>query len=306
MSDFNFNIIKYEDIYFDQLKKAYELSFNKKFFSKDIYKLRFKYNNIYSSYLLIDSNKKIVGHLGFRIHLLNNNSKNKIAFRFSTFIIPSYRGSGFYLKMMEFVKIDLKEKFEVDFIYAWPNKINLLSCLKDKDYINLNPILTWQHVLEDKFVKENSQNIKYDFLHETDLNLEFKTNDNQLTFDSKDKLISILKDRFNKTYKIIYLNSKKFAIVGITYIDNKEYLSIVINNNLEVSAILNKLSQIHKNKNTIIQCWCFHEDYNLLRQLIKNNFNANGPIFYNGIYSLNNKKFPLNRYFPNMYNHDAF
>ena len=53
------------------------------------------------------------------------------SFRFSTFIIPSFRG-GYDLEFMNYVKNDLKNKFNVMYIYAWPNKINLLSCLKMK------------------------------------------------------------------------------------------------------------------------------------------------------------------------------
>ena len=50
---------------------------------------------------------------------------------------------------MNFATGDLKNNFYVKFIFAWPNKINLISCLKDSKYINLNPVITWQLNLND-------------------------------------------------------------------------------------------------------------------------------------------------------------
>ena len=40
---------------------------------------------------------------------------------------------------MDIVKKLLINKFDVKFIFAWPNINNLISCLKDIDYLNQNP-----------------------------------------------------------------------------------------------------------------------------------------------------------------------
>ena len=300
-------IISYEKIYFDKLKTSYEEVFKRGFIEKEIYESRFCFNKKFSSYLLIDNNSKVIGHIGFKIHKFLNFGAKNIAFRFSTFLNNSFRGIGLYKEFMDYVKSDLKKSFEVDFIYAWPNKINLLSCLKDKDYINLNPIITWQHYLGfDDFNYKKVKDLNYEDFVNTSLDYLIKPKLNYLTYDTVKDLKIIFKDRVNKKYKIVFFNREKFAILGFSNIEDKIYISIVFNNNLEISNLLNILNYYHSNQNVIVQSWCFYKDYSLLRELIKSNFKNDGPIFYNGVYELGVNKFPINKYFPSMYNHDAF
>ena len=90
--------------------------------TKNEYRNRFKLNNEYSSFVLINSeNQIIVGHIGFKLNNLNLDIKGKIAFRFSTFISPNYRGTGLYKYFMDMVKKLLIKNFDVKFIFAWPN-----------------------------------------------------------------------------------------------------------------------------------------------------------------------------------------
>ena len=118
--------------------------------SKDEYEKRFKFGNYFSSFLIFDRKyKKIIGHVGFKINNLNPRIKGRIGFRHSTFIAEEYRGIGVYQYFMNYATEDLKNNFYVKFIFAWPNKINLISCLKDSKYINLNPVITWQLNLND-------------------------------------------------------------------------------------------------------------------------------------------------------------
>ena len=98
----NHKIINYKSSFFESLKSSYENSFNKKFISRFVYENRFGYKDKYSSYLLISAvDESVIGHIGFRIHNLNSKLKYKIAFRFSTFIVPRLRGSGIYLEFMK-------------------------------------------------------------------------------------------------------------------------------------------------------------------------------------------------------------
>ena len=303
----NFKIISYKSSYFNKLKISYENSFNKLFISQALYEQRFSYHKTYSSYLLISNKDKVVGHIGFRIHNSNIGNLCKIAFRFSTFIIPSFRGGGMYLEFMNYVKNDLKNKFNVMYIYAWPNKINLLSCLKDENYINLNPIITWQHKLgNEKTSYEEEKIFKYKTIDFTNFDHIINKKEFGLTVDNLHDYKYLFVNRDNKEYKVISVEKNKYAILGISNIENKELISIIVNNELEIKFILNVLNMFHKYKKSLVQCWCFYKDRNLLRQLIKSNFKEDGPIFYNGVYELTHNRFPVNDYFPHMYNHDAF
>lgn len=307
MNKRSYKIINYTSDYFTKLKLSYEQSFNKIFITKELYERRFYYKDKYSSYLLISKDYEVMGHIGFRIHNFNNNLNSKIAFRFSTFLINSLRGSGIYLELMDHVKNDLKVKFNIDFIFAWPNRVNLISCLKDSDYINLNPIITWQHQLGNKeynYTKED--NFIYKNLDLTNLDNEVNPKKFVLTKESKNNFKTLFKDRDNKKYKIIKVSKNKYAILGISIIKNRQFISIVLNNDLNINFIINVLNMYYKNSSTFVQCWCFHNDKDLLRQLLKSNFQDNGPVFYNGFYKLKEVKFTLNDYYPSMYNHDAF
>ena len=58
------------------------------------------------------------------------------------------------------------------FIFAWPNINNLIKSLKDIDYLNQNPIITWQHDLGNKEYYYNKQeNYLVEDLNESDLRL---------------------------------------------------------------------------------------------------------------------------------------
>ena len=132
----NFDLKQYESIDYDNLKDAYKEAFNREFLEKDQYERRFKSGKYFSSLILEKKTQKIVGHTGFKISNLNPKIKGKIGFRYSTFIAKDFRGNGIYSYLMNYASKELKINFNVKFIFAWPNKINLISCLKDSKYIN--------------------------------------------------------------------------------------------------------------------------------------------------------------------------
>ena len=307
MNNYIYKPIYYKSEYFNNLRDSYEESFNKKFISQEVYERRFIYGLRFSSYILISKDSEVVGHIGLRIHNLNSKENYKIAFRFSTFLIPALRGSGIYQRFMDYVKNDLKVNFGIDFIYAWPNRINLNSCLKDVDYINLNPIITWEHKLgNDEYKYSREEFFEYKKLDFIQFESTISENQFSLTKELENNFHLLFKDRTDKKYKIISSNNSNFAILGISFINNKQLISIVFNKGLKIEYIINVLNMQYGNFQSIVQSWCFYRNKKLLRELLKCNFSDNGPVFYNGVYELGDIKFPLNDYFPSMYNHDAF
>lgn len=308
-----FEVKQYEERFYEDLKLSYKESFKMDLLTKNEYRNRFKLNNEYSSFILINrENQIIVGHIGFKLNNLNLDIQGKIAFRFSTFILPNYRGTGLYKYFMDIVKKLLINKFDVKFIFAWPNIYNLISCLKDIDYLNQNPIITWQHYLGNIEYNYNEQE-KYLIkdINESDFQIKFQPNKYDLTHENIEDLKSILFNRKNKKYKLI-LNGYDFSIIGESKINNNTFLSVVILRGMTIDSITSILNQIYNVENPnhktnyVVQIWCNPKDRFLLSSLLKARFLPNGPVFYNGVYELTKIKFPSNKYFPCMYNHDAF
>ena len=298
---------EYDDNYYKHLEVSYVESFNRKFLSKEEYSKRFKYKKKYSSFLLINKkNESLIGHIGFKLNNLNKEIGGKIAFRFSTFISPKYRGTGIYKFFMDKIKKKLVEKYGVKFIFAWPNFNNLLSCLKDPTYLNQAPIITWHHKLRcNNYIYEISKGYLCEDLCINKSQFTAFENKANLTFDSYKDIKLILFDRQNKKYKMIY-KGNSFAIIGESISDDIVYLSIVFLQDISIKVIISILNSVYKSGNVIVQIWCNPKDRFLQRSIIKSNFLPNGPIFNNGIYELTEARFPFNQYFPNMYNHDAF
>ena len=93
--------------------------------------------------------------------------------------------------MMKYAEDFLKNEFKVDFIYSWPNRINLISCLKDPKYINLPPINTWQ---KEVFCVNDPEQIEQ--INFSELNII----KNNLTNDNLEDLKNFFLKRENKNY----------------------------------------------------------------------------------------------------------
>ena len=307
----NFDLKQYESFDYDNLKHAYKEAFNREFLEKDHYERRFKAGKYFSSFLILErKTQKIVGHTGFKISNLNPKIKGKIAFRYSTFIAKDFRGNGIYSYLMNYACKELKINFNVKFIFAWPNKINLISCLKDSKYINLDPIITWQLNLDDFIQKVNWKNelpnINYTFISLKDSKFDFDIShrENYLTYESSNDLKSILFERDNKKYFYIAYENM-YSIIGYSILNKTKYLSIILNRGFEINLLLSIIKLYFKGNNFIVQLWCDKSDRYLLRSILKENFIPNGPIFFNGVYELTGDEFPKELLIA-MYNHDAF
>ena len=119
MSEHFYNFQPYDSSYYHKLFCSYKNVFKINFLDKKIYESRFKFNNRYTSIVLIDKNgSEILAHVGFRVHKANAQICRFIAFRFSTFVNESLRGKGVYQEMMKFSEDFLKTEFQVDLIYS--------------------------------------------------------------------------------------------------------------------------------------------------------------------------------------------
>ena len=308
MNESNYIVESYDQLFFNELKIIYEDVFKRKFLEKEAYNKRFRFNGKYSSYLLIEKNtKKIKGHIGFKIYNFNEKYGGLIAFRYSTFILDEIRGKGIYQSFFNEIKKIIRNEFKLKYIFAWPNTANLISCLKDKDYINLNPILTWQH----KLGTTNYRSISkadyeiFNFVSFNDLPFLNICKARNLTNQSLEELNNIFFNRDNKRY-IVLKHFQFFSIIGISIFQEIKYLSIVINEGLDIEFIISTLNDNFNTGEVIIQLWCDPKEKKLLREIMKANFKPDGPIFYNGVYELTSQKFPVNSLYPKMFNHDAF
>ena len=74
-----FEVKQYEEKFYEDLKLSYKESFKMDLLTKNEYRNRFKLNNEYSSFLLINrENQIIVGHIGFKLNNLNLDIKGKL------------------------------------------------------------------------------------------------------------------------------------------------------------------------------------------------------------------------------------
>lgn len=301
MSELSYNFQTYKSSYYDKLSYSYKLAFKKNFLNRKIYESRFNFKNKFTSIVLLNKNEsEILAHIGFRIHVGNPKICRFIAFRFSTFIDHSLRGKGIYQEMMKYAENFLKTEFEVDIIYSWPNKINLISCLKDPKYKNLPPINTWQK--EITCLNDFHSNIEQISIE------ELSKIDNQLTNDNLESLKKFFTNREDKKYLFFKdPKTKNDLILGKSEINNIIFFSILSCDLRSLPLTLDIIRGLgSKSQKNYLQLWCNFDDYENLRIILKNGFEPTGPIFNRGIYILDKKNISDIYAFPSMYHHDAF
>ncbi len=300
MSELFYNFQPYNSSYYDKLCFSYKIAFKRDFLDKKVYESRFKFKNRYTSLVLLNKNEsEVLAHVGFRVHKANPKICKFIAFRFSTFVNKSLRGQGVYQEMMRYADDFLKNVFKVDLIYAWPNKINLISCLKDKKYQNLPLINTWQkEIFCVNDFNENNDYIKLKKISKID---------NQLTNDDLEITNNLFTNRENKKYYHLLDPKGNNLILGKSKFNECIYFSLLHYNFESLSWILNIIERLgSKSYKNYVQLWCNYNEYENLRMILKNGFEPNGPCFNRGVYILNEKNVSNIYAFPSMYHHDAF
>tara|TARA_A100001388_G_scaffold277673_1_gene270475 strand:- start:4324 stop:5244 length:921 start_codon:yes stop_codon:yes gene_type:complete len=300
MSKHFYNFHKYNSSYYDKLFCSYKTVFQRNFLDKKVYETRFKFNNKYTSIVLLDKNEsEILAHVGFRVHKANPQICRFIGFRFSTFVNKSLRGKGVYQEMMKFAEDFLKTELKVDLIYSWPNKINLISCLKDPKYKNLPLINTWQkEVLCSGEYDENNFEIKLEKISRVK---------NQLTDDDLEITKNLFTNRENKKYYKLKDPQGNNLILGKSKLNQDIYFSLLHYSFDSLPWILNLIERLgSKSCKNFVQLWCDFNEYENLRMILKSGFEPNGPTFNRGVYILDRKNVSNIYAFPSMYHHDAF
>ena len=319
-------MLKTQQVNFNDLEEItyhYKNAFGREI-TIDQYIKTFLDNQIFHSQIAKNDSNEIVGHIGISQHPLKGLKEKKIAFRFSTFINEKYRGKGLYQKLMNST-LDYLKVSNISLLYAWPNKINLLSCLKDNNFHPLFPQTTFEYSFSINFEK-NSQNTdaySIDIFNNSNFQIN-KLNNLCLLYSSLYESIvdydtDSLKKRLTRNNKVIYClikkNSKIVSFLGFQE-DQFESIYCALHFNqidfFQLKIILSDLvNSIWKNKKQIkCQMWISQKNRSEIRNAIKSGMIENGPIFYRGFYitnKLNKLDFPeelLTK--TSMLNHDAF
>tara|TARA_B100000700_G_C15053850_1_gene861770 strand:- start:3183 stop:4139 length:957 start_codon:yes stop_codon:yes gene_type:complete len=312
--------VKRSDI--DNVIDSYENNFGLQI-SKDQYDLTFITNQDMMSHAAFDHNGYVLGHIGIYVGTLKGNNK-KIGFRFSTFVDKQERGSGLYNKIMDEVLFSLKEN-NIPILYAWPNPINLVSCLKDNRYNPLPPQNTFEY-------RQNINEVKLNTIKTNNFKLIRKADMNEgliiSILDTYSKNFESLqsythksmKNRLIRNQKVKYCisieNSEVKALIGLKELSKDSIYCAIHINDFAFDELINSTSNLIKStfrdkKEIVFQSWIHHENRNGIRNAIKSGFRESIPIFNRGFYIVNNediKNTPLISCLSksSMLDHDAF
>ena len=313
--------VNYDDL--EEISHHYKNAFGR-VITIDQYLKTFLHNNKFHSQIALNDTNDIIGHIGISQDQLKGLKEKKIAFRFSTFINEKYRGTGVYQNLMN-ASLNYLRESDISVLYAWPNKFNLVSCLKDKNFHPLFPQTTFEYsfyIDQDKSIKNldlynieilNNSNINttkldqlsflYSTLHESIVDYDTNSLRKRLTRNNKVR------------YYIIKKNSEIVSLLGLQE-DKEENIYCAIHINLIDFCQLKKLladliNSIWDNKKQIkCQMWLSHKNRQGIRNAIKTGMIENGPIFYRGFYITNKEnKLDFAEEFitkTSLLNHDAF
>ena len=313
--------VEYNDI--DEITYHYKNAFARDI-TIDQYIKTFIDEKIFHSQIATNNSNEIIGHIGISQHPIKGLKGKKIGFRFSTFVDEKYRGKGVYQNLMNSTLDYLKES-NISVLYAWPNKINLVSCLKDNNYHPLFPQTTFEYIFNIN-PNKNIQNLdQYSFeILNSSYNQSYKLDDVNLLYSRIYESIvdydtNSLEKRLSRNNKVKYClikeNSKIVSFLGFQEDkDNNIYCAIHINSIdfCKLKEILSDLvNSIWRNKQQIkCQMWLSQNNRAGIRNAIKSGMTENGPIFYRGFYitnKLNKLDFPEEFITKtSMLNHDAF
>lgn len=285
-------IITYSEKYYLDLAKGYEENFGRKLLPQELYDRRFSWMGEPTSYLYTDS-KQVLGHIGYRLRM---SESGVVAFRFSTFISKTLRGKGCYQELRSLSMQKLRELYDVQIVYTWPNRINLLSSLKDPEFRYERGIPTWECRGKLQIIGDE---IDIADITLTDEILE-DINKNSLTIETSETFLSELQVRKDRVFKVIVSDGRVQAILSKKVIDGIEYIAYYF---ARSEYILN--ASIDNSMNVINQLWISGDDRELMRSALKKNFEQRGPVFNLGTYDYRQNKSSLLGN-AKMYHHDAF
>tara|TARA_Y100001978_G_scaffold201248_1_gene219179 strand:+ start:14813 stop:15772 length:960 start_codon:yes stop_codon:yes gene_type:complete len=290
----------------------------------DQYLKTFLDNQTFHSQIALDDKNDIIGHIGISQNSIKGLKEKKIGFRFSTFINEKNRGTGVYQNLM-ISTLDYLRDTDISILYAWPNKFNLVSCLKDNNFHPLFPQTTFEYIFNTNYYenKKNSDLYNFEILNTSNIQ-SHEIEELSFLYSSiyesiVDYNINSLAKRLTRnnkvTYCIIKQNSKIVSLLGFQE-DKDENIYCAIHINLidfcQLKELLSDLvNSIWDNKKLIkCQMWLSQNNREGIRNAIKSGMIENGPIFYRGFYITNKiNKLDFSEEFitkTSLLNHDAF
>ena len=281
-------------------------------------------NKTFHSQIALDDTNNIIGHIGISQDSIKGLKEKKIGFRFSTFINEKYRGTGVYQNLMNST-LDYLRDSNISVLYAWPNKFNLVSCLKDNNFHPLFPQTTFEYIFDTNHYKnkKNSDLYKFEILNESniqshqleELSVLYSQIHESIVDYSKNSLAKRLTRNDKVTYCIIKKKSEIVSLLGLQE-DKDQNIYCAIHINLidfcQLKELLSDLVNLIWNKNKQIKCqmWISQNNREGIRNAIKSGMLENGPIFYRGYYITNKiNKLDFSEEFitkTSLLNHDAF
>tara|TARA_B100000212_G_scaffold89261_1_gene65448 strand:- start:22428 stop:23387 length:960 start_codon:yes stop_codon:yes gene_type:complete len=310
---------------------------------QDLDKIAFHYKNVFGREITIDQYIKtfldeqrfhsqialnesmdIIGHIGISPHPIKGLKEKKVGFRFSTFIDNKYRGKGVYQTLMNST-LDYLKASNISVLYAWPNKINLVSCLKDNKFNPLFPQTTFEYLININSNKNivNPDQYNINILNNSNLQTNELIDLSLLYSNLYESIVDYdaiaLQKRLTRnnkvTYCIIKKHSKIIAFLGLQE-DKDDNIYCAIHLNLidffQLKEILIDIvnSRWINKKQIKCQMWLSKNNREGIRNAIKSGMIENGPIFYRGFYVTNKfNKLDFPEEFiskTSMLNHDAF
>ena len=281
-------------------------------------------NKTFHSQIALDDTNNIIGHIGISQNSIKGLKEKKIGFRFSTFINEKYRGTGVYQILMNST-LDYLRDSNISVLYAWPNKFNLVSCLKDNNFHPLFPQTTFEYIFDINYFKnkKNSDLYNFEILNESniqshkieELSFLYSQIHESIVDYNKDSLAKRLTRNDKVTYCIIKKNSEIVSLLGLQE-DKDQNIYCAIHINLidfcQLKELLSDLVNLIWNKKKQIKCqmWISQNNREGIRNAIKSGMLENGPIFYRGYYITNKiNKLDFSEEFitkTSLLNHDAF
>ena len=228
--------VDYKDL--EEIAHHYKNSFGRSI-TIDQYLKTFLDNQRFHSQIALNDTNDIIGHIGISQHPIKGLKEKKIGFRFSTFINEKYRGTGVYQNLMNSTLNYLRES-DISLLYAWPNKFNLVSCLKDHNFHPLFPQTTFEYIFNFNYDKniENSDIYNFEILNNSNIQ-SHKLNELSFLYSKlHESIVDYDTNSFTKrltrnnkvTYCIIKKNSEIVSLLGFQEDKNENiYCAIHIN-----------------------------------------------------------------------------
>lgn len=206
----------------------------KKKISKKYYIWKYKQQNKFNSFVTT-YNGKIIAHVGYSIKkiILENKKSIFFAYRHSSFVLKNYRKKGIYLNLIDYSNSIIKKITPL--VICWPNKNNMISSKKIKNFSIIKKINPYEVKFEGKKITNNF--IKKNF------NLFRKHSFNKNIFLTCHKNWSIKKnDNYLKFRYGLHPDNKYFSETDI-----ENYLIIFKLSQINKKNIINILEFIYKN-----------------------------------------------------------